>query len=38
MGFACKPIGTFKVSLVNVDNKIAKAKAEKITKKKTKKN
>lgn len=38
MGIACKPIGTFKGSLVKVDNKIPKAKAEKITKKKTKKN
>lgn len=38
MGIACKPIGTFKGSLVKVDNKIAKAKAEKITQKKTKKN
>lgn len=38
MGIACKPIGTFKGSLVKVGNKIAKAKAEKIAKKKTKKN
>lgn len=38
MGIACKPIGTFKGSLVKVDNKIAKAKAEKVAKKKTKKN
>lgn len=38
MGIACKPIGTFKGSLVKVDNKITKTKAEKIAKKKTKKN
>lgn len=38
MGIACKPIGTFKGSLVKVDNKITKAKVEKIVKKKTKKN
>lgn len=38
MGITCKPIGTFKGGLVKVDNKIAKAKAEKVAKKKTKKN
>lgn len=38
MGMTCKPIGSFKGDLVKVDNKIARAKAEKIAKKKTKKN
>ena len=38
MGITCKSIGTFKGGLVKVDNKIAKAKAEKVAQKKTKKN
>ena len=38
MGIICKPFGSFKGDLVKVDNKIAKVKAGKIAKKKTKKN
>lgn len=38
MGITCKPDGSFKGDLTKVDNKIAKTKAEKIAKKKIKKN
>lgn len=38
MGITCNPTGSFKGDLDKVDNKIAKAKAAKITKKKIKKN
>ena len=38
MGITCNPTGSFKGGLAKVDNKIAKAKAAKIAKKKIKKN
>lgn len=38
MRITCRSTESFKSDLVKVDNKIAKAKAEKIAKKKTKKN
>ena len=38
MGITCNPTGSFKGDLDKVDNKIAKAKAAKIAKKKIKKN
>lgn len=38
MGITCNQTGSFKGDLAKVDNKIAKAKVEKIVKKKTRKN
>lgn len=38
MGITCNPTESFNGNLAKVDNKITKAKAEKIAKKKTKKN
>lgn len=37
MGITCNQTGSFKGDLAKVDNKIAKAKVEKIVKKKTRK-